>query len=57
MSKVIKQCPHLNTVQHGGDKEIRTYCTDCNECIKVVKFGGGQTGGVGMTFIGTTKLK
>lgn len=53
--KQPKQYPHLNTVQHGGDKEIRTYCTDCNECIKVVKFGGSQTGRVGMAYIGTKK--
>lgn len=55
--KQQKQCPHLNTVQHGDDNEIKTFCTDCNECIKVVKSGGSQTGSVGMAYIGTTKLK
>lgn len=57
MLKVTKQCPHTNTVQSGNPGIIETFCADCNELIKVVKFGSSQTGSVGMAYIGITKLK
>lgn len=34
--KSPKQCPHLNIVQSGTQTCVETYCTDCNELIKVV---------------------
>lgn len=51
-----KECPHTNTVQAGNPGIIETFCADCGEKIKTVKFGGSQTGSVGMTYIGITKL-
>jgi len=37
-----KQCPHINTVMAGGDNEIRTYCTDCNELIRTIHHNNGK---------------
>lgn len=33
--KKEKICTRLNTMQVGDEIEIRTYCTDCNEMIKL----------------------
>ena len=35
--KTAKKCPHANIVQSSDETEIRTYCSDCNELIKVEK--------------------
>jgi hypothetical protein len=35
MRNNAKICVHKNTVQAGDEKEVRTFCTDCNELIKV----------------------
>lgn len=37
--KQSKQCPHVNIVQVGNPGLIETFCTDCNEKIKVMTFG------------------
>jgi hypothetical protein len=36
--KPIKICPHANTVQVGNPGIIETFCSDCNEKIKVEIF-------------------
>lgn len=42
MNKQSKKCPHVNIVQHGGDTEIRTYCIDSNECLRIIKHTNGK---------------
>ena len=44
--KTTKQCPHANIVQVGGETEIKTICTDCNEVIKIEKNGKNKSKGV-----------
>lgn len=41
MSKSTKQCTHPNTVQVGNPGIIETYCSDCGEVVKTVKFNSG----------------
>jgi hypothetical protein len=37
MAKLNKPCTHPDTVQTGDENEVRTYCRDCGELVKVVK--------------------
>jgi hypothetical protein len=35
MRNNVKNCPHKNKVQAGTETIIETFCTDCNEVIKI----------------------